>query len=928
MNHRVFAVILIVSLLSPMLMLASPRSGIQVRALSQMSGTVNVDNTPSNGAATGSILDQANRPIAVVEIENNHSFWLRVMDRPPTNEVEILYDYPATNKWAEWGYIPPYGTATYAIRFDPDNDSYLDFLVNGAASVDGSIPAGLWTATERAFDTAVIILGGSGAFQDATIAMLVKFTEIMADLPDCVDAFELPLDNGVLNLANFSINFTQCLSSNEYAEALVELLSVYGAQTSVEEIVRTVLTRFSIADLFNDVFDTYYAILAGEYAGGIQFSSLIGIEGSGGSSEIPTAAASVASASPVSDLASLSGEEIRDRVESAVAAAGTFRFETWEIREERYLTQSGEIDIGHASRIDSVGGGLASTSYCRDGVTYFYSFESATWASTSDGGPCKAWILDDILNWLWDDDWTFAGAELDASSGLVVLEWDTTYPNGVVLRYWIDPMTYLPVRSLSYIPPNPGTGEHEIETLFTAWGDPVNIDLPPEALLPTPTPIPTLADRVSKIDPNTLLDAISSADFPSEWLPAGFEYAGSPDVTNDPEIADIGSVEFEIYTAAGSSDDDDSFSFSPSNQFAIAYAVLDSSEVAANVFWDLSDQARREGTNVWSPSTFAEPAGVVSAVEDNSLAVCMVQVGNVLVLGYSFLNGRNIGAAETNAIDLAWAARSFLESIVSELENNPDLIGILPPEGVATYDYTGGDHTEGSVEYEQSPPVGGPHDPIWQTCQYYDGIVRNENAVHSLEHGAVWLTYRPDISLEDKEKLMNLAEGDDYLIVSEYPGQESPIVATAWNNQLPIASIASPELTQFIAYFREGPQTPEPGATCQGGLVEVRIDSATPGSGFIVADGIVEIVISSTDIAFDPYEVTVPVSYVLSIDLPNTGTVMHNFTVDELGVNIDINPGETEVVGFTNVPPGEYEFYCNVPGHREAGMVGTITVTE
>ena len=64
-----------------------------------------------------------------------------------------------------------------------------------------------------------------------------------------------------------------------------------------------------------------------------------------------------------------------------------------------------------------------------------------------------------------------------------------------------------------------------------------------------------------------------------------------------------------------------------------------------------------------------------------------------------------------------------------------------PPEGVKTYDVgPAGQHTEGEVDYEQSPPAGGEHNPVWQNCGYYAEPVRDENAVRSLEHGAVWLS--------------------------------------------------------------------------------------------------------------------------------------------------------------------------------------------
>ena len=139
------------------------------------------------------------------------------------------------------------------------------------------------------------------------------------------------------------------------------------------------------------------------------------------------------------------------------------------------------------------------------------------------------------------------------------------------------------------------------------------------------------------------------------------------------------------------------------------------------------------------------------------------------------------------------------------------------PAGVITYAYAGGDHSNDAVAYTESPPVGGTHNPVWQTCDFYDGQIPNENAIHSLEHGAVWITYRADISDSDKEKLKRWVNDRSYLLVSEFDDQESPFVFTAWNNELPLDSLSDQKATQFMNYFIQGPQTPERGASCSGG---------------------------------------------------------------------------------------------------------------
>ena len=137
------------------------------------------------------------------------------------------------------------------------------------------------------------------------------------------------------------------------------------------------------------------------------------------------------------------------------------------------------------------------------------------------------------------------------------------------------------------------------------------------------------------------------------------------------------------------------------------------------------------------------------------------------------------------------------------------------PAGTKTYTGLTRNHVDTPVDYPQTPPVGGNHNPVWQNCQYYDTSVPNERAVHSLEHGAVWITYSPDTSQADRDVLKKIADEGDHILISEYDGLRSPIVATAWGKQLLLQSVNDPELQQFVDFFQNGPQTPEPGVTCR-----------------------------------------------------------------------------------------------------------------
>jgi len=124
------------------------------------------------------------------------------------------------------------------------------------------------------------------------------------------------------------------------------------------------------------------------------------------------------------------------------------------------------------------------------------------------------------------------------------------------------------------------------------------------------------------------------------------------------------------------------------------------------------------------------------------------------------------------------------------------------------------------VEIEDGPlpPAGGTHSPQWQTCGIYDAPVGSENAVHSMEHGAVWITYRSDLPTADIETLREHVRGQSYLLLSPYPTQESAVVLTAWGIQLSLDSVEDERIAQFIDDYRLGPQTPEFGASCDGGV--------------------------------------------------------------------------------------------------------------
>jgi hypothetical protein len=153
----------------------------------------------------------------------------------------------------------------------------------------------------------------------------------------------------------------------------------------------------------------------------------------------------------------------------------------------------------------------------------------------------------------------------------------------------------------------------------------------------------------------------------------------------------------------------------------------------------------------------------------------------------------------------AWGVRSEKEAIAAPIE---ELTEVEDQEA---------NHVPEPIAATELPPTGGNHSQIVQNCGVYDQPVGAENAVHSMEHGAVWLTYRPDLPENEVNQLRDIAAGKSYLLLSPYPDQASPIVATAWGRQIKVETTEDSRLQRFVKKFVGGKQAPEPGAPCSGG---------------------------------------------------------------------------------------------------------------
>lgn len=169
-------------------------------------------------------------------------------------------------------------------------------------------------------------------------------------------------------------------------------------------------------------------------------------------------------------------------------------------------------------------------------------------------------------------------------------------------------------------------------------------------------------------------------------------------------------------------------------------------------------------------------------------------------------NANTTASTESKSTDATDAA------IASEISVATDI------EGVKTFSPLVQKHVDTPVSYPQSPPVGGSHDSKWQNCGVYDTPVKNENAVHSMEHGAVWLTYRPDLPADQVATVRAFARNRTHVLVSPFEGLKEPVVANAWGKQLRLDSVTDARLAAFVDEYEQGPQTPELGVTCGGAI--------------------------------------------------------------------------------------------------------------
>lgn len=182
----------------------------------------------------------------------------------------------------------------------------------------------------------------------------------------------------------------------------------------------------------------------------------------------------------------------------------------------------------------------------------------------------------------------------------------------------------------------------------------------------------------------------------------------------------------------------------------------------------------------------------------------------------------------------------------------------------------------------------------------------------------VYLIMNGDWDYVYNQSLLTTGEG-----VAQAECDATPPGETAEENAEQCERVENPE-----PVYPTVPATPVP----EGEDAEAAAAGSNTGEAGGVAEGTPDPAAGATETvleALDPadwsqYEITAAPGD--EIQVVNAGFLEHNFTVDELGIAQDLTSEPVTVTIPADAAPGTYEFYCSVPGHREQGMVGTLTI--
>lgn len=361
----------------------------------------------------------------------------------------------------------------------------------------------------------------------------------------------------------------------------------------------------------------------------------------------------------------LSVVEIAQRSLEAVEDTGTYRFDQFDLAQGGLLFASGEVNLRQQSMKDT--DLLYGNVYYYVGLQAFMLSQGTSWSNYDLLVPHQDSLIV-FLGEVQDPSFGWVLDRVDSVEGQPVHVMAATYTGGpageVEWELWIDQATFLPIKIVLVRGPHGGHGE----TIYKDFGEPVDIQVPREALeveyaeASAEATIAQLPEIVAAYDPYALAEWLQSSPFYDDELPAGFASLET-NATSSEELATG-----MLANAAFDTEDGDN---------GIGYGVYSTAVEAQAGYDDLVATVQRRGAIVTYPSGFDYPTVLTSTYVDGyGIASTVVQIGNVLVVGYSGVPGGNQGQAELNAMDLAHSGVAHLQRII--IEDSPTELPVLP----------------------------------------------------------------------------------------------------------------------------------------------------------------------------------------------------------------------------------------------------------
>ncbi|MDA3036525.1 MAG: DUF3105 domain-containing protein [Actinomycetota bacterium] len=147
-------------------------------------------------------------------------------------------------------------------------------------------------------------------------------------------------------------------------------------------------------------------------------------------------------------------------------------------------------------------------------------------------------------------------------------------------------------------------------------------------------------------------------------------------------------------------------------------------------------------------------------------------------------------------------------------ESALNLAASKPIAGVESFTELSRNHITTALAPTTLPPTGGDHAANWTECGIYTSPVDTSMSVHSLEHGAAWISYQTTLPKDQIKTLESFVTPSSYRLIAPYDNLASPIVLSAWGKQLSVDNASDSRIAVFLKAFTQGPDTPEPGAPC------------------------------------------------------------------------------------------------------------------